>query len=834
MFDFRAVSAMLSRRDRNTARDAREGKSFMGGGTPVDKRLSRARARLDELRRQDDRATDGLLADALEELGKVLEELHLAYQEVEAQNHVLSATEKLEQERQWYADLFELAPEGYLVTDPEGVIQEANQAALAMLGLRSRTSRGLPIAVLFDTRGRRQLYGVLDLAAHGEVVRGWQITLAPRQGAPVVASIHCAPKLDAQGRVTSLRWLIHDIGALVEARHREAAALEQARRRLAELTILQEATHEVAGVLETSRVLRAIARHAARIRGEMAAQAGVVKVSAHSVRVLAHHDPSGQIDYTDRSIPLPENEGLLTSLGSTRAWPWRTAELLPDELRHLASELNLVHGAVTAIPRSGDEVHVLVIGSPDPRPFSAEDLTILEGLAGIASIALRSADTYQREAWLASTDPLTGLPNRRHFERLAAVPHERGLAVLAIDVDNLKALNDTYGHDAGDVALAAVANCLKSCLREGDVVARTGGDEFSAILYAADQADAEMVAARMREIMHHVTLPQGEVRVSVGVAVAPTAGDVSAARAAADEALYAAKAAGRDRVVIRSRMSALFGRRRRESAWEETLAEVLDGRGLFAVYQPIVRLRDRSVVAYEGLVRPEGTAAGTPVDGLFDAARTMGLHRDLDWLARRTVIEGAEELPQGIPIFMKVTLAMLLDRLHDVDQMQLLLAWVGRLPQDVVLEISARESVRDPGRLEAVLAAYRAEGFRFAVDHVGAEEGHQGIDGLTRVLPEFVRLSGRLLRKPRHNPALPAAVAFARAMGATVIAGWVEKESEVRAVAQLDVQLVQGYLTGRPSRGFDGEPMSWLTGRVEGRGSALAGRRAASEPADSG
>jgi len=766
---------------------------MMAGGV-LEAQVRHTRERVEEIRRLGPRVPRKLIP-ALQELAHALDEF-------EKQEPGESAVSR----DRHYEDLFELAPDIYLVTDADGCLREANSVAKDRLGLPAATSAGLPMPVLFDAAGRRELYHVLEAASRGDVVRGWEVTLHPRRKPPVVAAVHCAPKLDMQRRVAALRWLIHDVGPLVEAREHEVAALNQARRRLDELNLLQEATAAVAGVLDPSSVLSTIVEYAARIRGSRGG-AAVVQVTGGTAHIVAHHDPAGKVDLRGRSLFVAPPETLPEDLGCAAARPWQP-EHVSESVREFLRELGRVQLATVAIPHGADGLQLLVLGATDSDPFSEEELAMLASLAQIAVIGLRNADTYQQQAWLASTDPLTGLPNLRQFERLLAVPQERGLAVLAMDVDNLKAINDSYGHAAGDLALVAVADCLRACLREGDVAARTGGDEFSAILYGATRREAQAVGSRLRDTMHHVTLPQGELRVSVGMAVAPTCSDVNRARKAADRALYTAKESGRDRVVTLSASDAGAGHRRRHPVWEQTVAGVLGGRGLYPVYQPMVDLGESRVAGYEALVRPHGAAAGMSASEMFAAARTMGRQRDLEWLARRTALEGARELPGGVPLFVKAGLILLLDELLDVDQLQLLLTWSGRAPQDLVLELSEREAVRDPGRFEALLATYRAAGIRFAVEHLG--EGCQTIGGLMRAAPEFVKLSPCLLRVSRRTTELSAAVAFASALGATVIVPGIETADELRTATDLGVQLAQGFFLGRPSRRFATPPIARL------------------------
>ena len=440
--------------------------------------------------------------------------------------------------------------------------------------------------------------------------------------------------------------------------------------------------------------------------------------------------------------------------------------------------------------------------------FTDEDEQIITGLAAQAAVSVENARMYQRLVENAATDPLTALSNRREFERvLTHLPRQR-FAVLAIDVDNLKPINDEYGHEAGDAVLRAVAAAMNGLRRTGDVLARVGGDEFAALLLDSDAEGALQVAERMRVAMHGVSVGQGQARISIGVATGGVGDEPAGVWKAADMALFVAKRHGRDRVEgEQSRPVTASTADAAERApvahpaqWAETLDTVLSQRAISAVYQPILRLDDHRVAGYEALARPDGYGPDASVEGLFSAAHRLGMVRDLDWLSRRVAVASARILPPGLPVFINVSAAALLDPVHGVDQMLLLLRW-GRWPAaDVVLEITERETINDLVRLRYVLAAYREHGFRIALDDVG--EGHSTLEVLATAMPEYVKIARSLTMstdRPGSVAAIEAAVAFARSIGTTVIAEGVETEAAATAMGDLGVELGQGWYLGAPS-----------------------------------
>jgi EAL domain-containing protein (putative c-di-GMP-specific phosphodiesterase class I) len=286
----------------------------------------------------------------------------------------------------------------------------------------------------------------------------------------------------------------------------------------------------------------------------------------------------------------------------------------------------------------------------------------------------------------------------------------------------------------------------------------------------------------------------------------------------ADESLYKAKHAGGDRVTGCS-FDGGEAVDIAERSYSDVVTRIFEGAALSTMFQPIVNLFDGSVTGYEALARPEGFAAMDSVEAVFEAARTSGRIRDLDWICRRRAVEDAQQLPVGTALFLNISASALLDPLHDVDQLLLLLRSVERAPRTVVLEITEHERIRDYNLLGRVLAAYRAEGIRFALDDVG--EGHSTLELLAVSSSEYLKLGRSLTMtsgRTGSRAAMDATLAFARVTGATVIAEGVENEFVADQMKAGGVCLGQGFGLGRPT----------LAAQVEDVGAALAGRAALS------
>jgi diguanylate cyclase (GGDEF)-like protein len=511
-------------------------------------------------------------------------------------------------------------------------------------------------------------------------------------------------------------------------------------------------------------------------------------------------------DAAGRRLPLAGDVGLVGHVwttGEPTNLPIRAAEA---DRSAEAAELGLQHAAALPIHHGGQVTGVLAYFFQSSDLPDAQALAAMSGVAGHVGHFVGRVQTEAaahlaalQMSELAATDTLTGLRNRREFDHaLRAIPR-RPFAILSLDVDHLKDTNDDHGHEAGDALLRAVASTVGLLVRGSDVLARVGGDEFAAILPDIEADNAARVAERFRTAMHALSVPFGRPLISVGWATAPAGVDPLAVWRTADECLYAAKRAGGDRVVG-AEFSGNQVTMSSSPSHSGRLADVLSTRKVQTVFQPIVNLNDGTVIGYEALARPDGYAPTDSVDGLFDAARRAGRLPELDLLCRRVAIKQAAALPTESVLFINVCTGVLLKPTHRVAGLLLLLKKAGRPPELTVLEFSERERIGDLDLLMRVLESYRSEGVRFAIDDVG--EGQATFELLAATRAEYVKLGRSLTMtasRAGSKAAIKAAVTFALATQATVIAEGVENEFACDQMRALGIEFGQGFGLGKPT-----------------------------------
>jgi diguanylate cyclase (GGDEF)-like protein len=344
--------------------------------------------------------------------------------------------------------------------------------------------------------------------------------------------------------------LTHANSATEIARLREELAtchelLAEQRR---QMTILEFATQALTYSLDPAQVIQTATGLAATLAsppGSTARRGAYYEISNEIMRIIADSDDSG-VSEVGTWMPIAEHPLIPRALAAGEA----VAGALDPEhagprARELIARLGLKFAAYVPV-RVKDAVHgVLVVASRD-QPITEELVERMGGLASLTSLALTNALRHQEAEANAVTDALTGLTNRRGFEHAVdQLSSRHSFAILAIDVDNLKLINDGYGHAGGDALLVAIARVLASATRKGETLARIGGDEFVLLIPDPSEAAPAIVARRMEETVAALLLPTGPAGVSIGWASGAAGDDVYLVLQRADARLYAAKTSER-------------------------------------------------------------------------------------------------------------------------------------------------------------------------------------------------------------------------------------------------------------------------------------------------
>ena len=534
-------------------------------------------------------------------------------------------------------------------------------------------------------------------------------------------------------------------------------------------------------------------------------------IAQNASEVLTVVDSAGIIRYQSASISRVLGHGAEDMVGR------QLEELVAPE--DFEATLQLVRAAAPS-PAAPTVITSRLLRSDGSRCEAEISVSNLVNDDAVRGFVLTSRDISERSALEAQLrkqamqDPLTGLGNRALFrDRLehALARSQRTpelLAVLMIDLDGFKQVNDSLGHDAGDRLLVEVAQRLTDCLRAGDTVARMGGDEFAVLLEHADIEGPEVVAQR---IVYRLRAPvdiDGKAIVtqgSVGVAMASTSttGAEELLRNA-DLAMYVAKSKGKGiyEIFEREMHAAALDRVELESE----LREALRRRELTLHYQPVVELPGGRISGAEALARWEHPRRGMVSPAEFVAlAEESGLVVDLGrWVlgeACRQAKHFQEAYPTEPPFSMAVNVAARqLTSPWLVDEVRKALIENHLPPSSLVLEITEGALMRDAASIVPTLEALRALGVRLAIDDFGT--GWSSLSRLRSFPVDKLKIDQSFISEIKSSgddaPIVAAIVAMAHSLQLTTVAEGVETSEQLACLHEHGCEEVQGYLLSRP------------------------------------
>jgi diguanylate cyclase (GGDEF)-like protein/PAS domain S-box-containing protein len=531
--------------------------------------------------------------------------------------------------------------------------------------------------------------------------------------------------------------------------------------------------------------------------------------------MIAICDADGVIRYAS-----PSSEQLLGATPGELAGQ-RLDDVLGPEAAHVRDSFNQVlraahseQTAVFSIPQARGE----------KRSFKMviANLSHVESIRGITlnirdvSDAARLNDQLRT---LAFHDPLTLLANRSLFsdrvhQAIRHIPDGMTPAVLFIDLDNFKTVNDSMGHGAGDQLLRAFAHRLVQCTRAGDTVARLGGDEFSVLLDHVPNVDAAMAVAR--QVIEACKQPfdldgqPARVGASVGVAVADRVSTAERLLRNADAAMYAAKANGKGHAEIFA--PEMLRAARRRIRLENELATAIELEQFEVHYQPIVDLASRHLVGVEALIRWRHPTRGLVLPGDFIpfAEETGQIVPMTEWVLDRACadlakLQGRIESGQGVRMSVNMS-SRYLNRGDVVGDIRAALEAHRIRPEGLILEVSESLLLEDSTHIAQTFKGLKMLGVRLALDDFGT--GYSSLAYLHRFPIDILKIDRsfveRLVREHDGSEGVDAAalaraiLSLAEALGLDTVAEGIEVEAQREKLLELGCKTGQGYAFGKP------------------------------------
>jgi diguanylate cyclase (GGDEF)-like protein/PAS domain S-box-containing protein len=498
-------------------------------------------------------------------------------------------------------------------------------------------------------------------------------------------------------------------------------------------------------------------------------------------------------------------------LGSQSSPPREPAGQPPTWLPAEVAE-RLADGLSCQIESGSGRWGTLWLQGPSGRRLEPADVDFVQALANILADAIRQRAAEDDIRHQALHDPLTSLPNRILFlDRLAhALSRAQGtVAVVLLDIDNFKLINDSLGHSAGDELLVQIAPRLRTALRPQDTIARLGGDEFVVLL---EQVEGEAAAAAIaKRIVTAFELPfdlrAGEhfAKVSLGIAIS---GDAECQPnkliSDADAAMYQAKERGRARFEIFD--GAMRARVVERLSVENDLRRASERGELALVYQPIVSLQDKTLVCVEALVRWRH-----PTRGLLDPSAFIPIAEESGMIEPigRFALEQAcaqaacwqAEHRDRPPLRISVNVSIQQFRQRDLEAtVTAALARSGIAPSTLCLEITESVLLQESDGVRDTMSHLASRGVRFVLDDFGT--GYSSLGYLTRLPIAGLKIDRSFVdalgNSTRSTAITTAIVRMAQALSVEVVAEGVENERQVAALRSLNCELAQGFHFHKP------------------------------------
>lgn len=441
-------------------------------------------------------------------------------------------------------------------------------------------------------------------------------------------------------------------------------------------------------------------------------------------------------------------------------------------------------------------------------------ITVEQNIVGVYAVVKDITErkkTDEMVQYLAYHDTLTGLANRRLFYNQlseafsAAKQHDHIVGLMFLDLDRFKFINDTLGHDIGDLLLVAVARRLEGCISSMDTISRLGGDEFTFILPNSTREKTAKVAKKISEVLSQVFIIEGQevyITASIGISIYPSDGEnIETLIKHADTAMYAAKDSGKDNFRFYTpSMNEVFSR---HMLLEKGLREALKNNELELYYQPKIHIITGQVVGFEALIR-----WNHPYLGLVSPAEFIPLAEETGliipigkWVLRSACLQARNWQQQGHS-FVKMAVNLSVVQFQDeglISEIIRVLAETGLAHDSLELEITEGISIDDNQSFLAKLIELKALGIRISIDDFG--KGYSSLSYLQKLPIDTLKIDKSFIQGMTSEKGIDlveAILTIGHQLNLTIVAEGVEEPSQLELLRRLGCDELQGYLFSKP------------------------------------
>ena len=735
-------------------------------------KCERTRQQLSVLNQQTGTIPPAHLAQIMHELSVACEEAHVLSERMSAQQAELQvAKDTLSAERQQYFELFDLAPNGYIVTDYHGLIKQVNLMAANLLNRRQIVLLGKPLVVLIAPTDRQRFYSLLNRLQKGAALQNIDLCLQPHQEVPLYTNFTVTAVRDYQDQIVGFRWLFRDL----TSQRRAAIVLKASEQRYATLAA--------------------------------AVPVGIFRA-----------DAAGFYTYTNERWCAMTGLSSATVVGKD----WRQG-IHPDDLERVAAEWaqSTQEGRSFQLEyrfqRPNGEV-TWVYGQTDAEQ-NAEGQII--GYVGTVTDISDLKQAQELVAHNALHDPLTDLPNRALLlERLELTIKKARrhstyqYAVLFLDLDRFKLINDSLGHIVGDQLLTKMAQNLRTHLRDIDLVARLGGDEF--VILLEDTRDVETVVQIAERILADCQTPfiieQHEIftTLSMGIVLStPNYQQASDVIRDADIAMYRAKVQGKNSYHFFD--VSMHTQAQARLVLETELRKALEQEEFAVYYQPVFEISDKHLVGFEAVVRWQHPTRGLiSPDDFVPVAEEIGLIVRIDhWVlahACQQMVCWQAQFSDCFPLTISVNLsAQGLRDTHVLQEIDSIIAKTGIAADALTLEITESMLIEDIDQTIDLLARLASRNIQISIDDFGT--GYSSLNYLHRLPVHALKIDRSFVSQMQaeggNYQVVSTIIALSAQLGLKVVAEGIELPKQLQQLQQLGCKLGQGYLFSPPLAAAD-------------------------------